>query len=76
LPSIAQGREFQVLEKCARYAGVCDEQYPVLGQFLQNLLVAMACAFVTKENYRFVQAPRKLSVTFRQPESMYYEDIQ
>jgi hypothetical protein len=44
--------------------GVCDGQYPVLGQFLQNLLIAMACAIVTKENYRLVQAPRKPSVTF------------
>jgi hypothetical protein len=29
--------------------GLCDEQYPVLGQFSQNILVAMASAIVTKE---------------------------
>jgi hypothetical protein len=51
LLSIAQTKEDQALEK---YARVCDEQYPVLGQFLQNLLVAMALAIVTKENCRLV----------------------
>jgi hypothetical protein len=61
---MAQTREYQAFEKCTRHAGICDEHYPVLAQFLQNLLVAMAYAIVTKKNCRFVQAPRRPSVTF------------
>jgi hypothetical protein len=64
-PSVIQIREYQKLEINAKYRWISKEQYPVAGQFLQNLIKAMIAAILaSRENGRLFPTLRKPAIAF------------